>query len=135
MSSNIIELFGKMDTDQEKLDFMTAQFEVITSLNKQVDQLKIEKRHLEQLLKDAVPVINILPTKEQETLTEEQRICKEQLVLLKSFSQGRELTMEEARKVEIYSKILFQTQDKNKKSKSQVDDLPIADLLKIVKDE
>ncbi len=130
--SNIIELFGKMDTDQEKIDFMTAQFEVITSLNKQVDQLKIEKRHLEHLLKDAVPVIAVLPTKEESELSEEQRICKEQLTLLKSFSQGRELTMEECRKVEIYSKILFQSKDLSKKPKSVVDGLPVGELLKLV---
>lgn len=130
--SNIIELFGKMDTDQEKIDFMSAQFEVITSLNKQVDQLKIEKRHLEHLLKDAVPMINVLPSKEEDALSEEQRICKEQLVLLKSFSQGRELTMEECKKVEIYSKILFQTRDTTKKPKSVIDGLPVGELLKLV---
>ncbi len=130
--SNIIELFGKMDTDQEKIDFMTAQFEVITSLNKQVDQLKIEKRHLEHLLKDAVPVIAVLPTKEDSDLSTEQKICKEQLLLIKSFSDTRELTVEECRKVEIYSKILFQSKDSSKKPKSVVDGLPVGELLKLV---
>ncbi len=132
MSSNIIDLFGKMDTDEEKLDFMTAQFEVISSLNKQVDQLKIEKRHLEHLLKDATPILASLPIKEDSDLSTEQKICKEQLLLLKDISNTRELTAEEARKVETYSKILQATKDPNKKKASSADNLPVADLLKLV---
>lgn len=132
MSNNIIEIFGKMDTDEDKIAFCEAQFSVITSLNKQISQLKAEKAQLERLLKDAVPTVTVLPTKEEQILSEEQIICKDQLMMLKSISKDRELTLEECRKVEIYSKILFQTRDTSKKAKSSVEGLPVADLLKLV---
>lgn len=130
--SNIEELFGKFESEQEKKDFMSAQFEVITSLNKQIEQLKAEKIHLERLLKEATPILAVLPVKGDEELSTEQKICKEQLLILKAQSDLRELTAEEARKVETYSKILQATKDPNKKPKSSVENLPIAELLKLV---
>jgi|ERR1035437_41908 hypothetical protein len=130
--SNIEDLFGKFENDQEKLDFMSAQFATITSLNKQLEQIKAEKLQLERLLKEATPVLAILPIKDGDDLSTEQKICKEQLKLLKLDSEVRALTLEECRKVETYSKILQATKDPNKKQKSSVDNLPIADLLKLV---
>lgn len=130
--SKIIELFGNLDGDEEKLAFMESQFLVITNLNKQLEQIKMEKLHLERLLKDATQNLTSLPLKEDSDITTEQRICKEQLLLLKTVSEGRDLTLEECRKVEIYSKILNMGKDPNKKIKSSVEGLPIGELLKLV---
>lgn len=130
--SNIEDLFGKFENDQEKLDFMSAQFATITSLNKQLEQIKAEKLQLERLLKEATPVLSVLPVKDGDDLSTEQKICKEQLLILKAQSDIRELTAEESRKVETYSKILQSTKDPNKKQKSNLDGMPVADLLKLV---
>lgn len=127
----MIDLFGKLGSEEEKLAYLEAQFELITKLNKQIEQLKIEKKHLEELLKKSpLPVVGIDTNQSDEP--EEIKICKDQLKLLHNVSQDRELTMEESRKVDIYAKILLQSKDTDKKKASPVDNMTTKELLKLV---
>lgn len=127
--SKVSEIFGSFKSEKEKEDFMNAQFATITNLTKQVEDLKAKNKHLQELLsKSPLPTIE---KTEENSVPEEIRICREQLKLLQNVSQDRELTMEEARKVEIYSKIITQAKDPSKKAKSPLDGLSTEQLLKI----
>jgi hypothetical protein len=65
--------------------------------------------------------------------TDEETICRVQLHLLNNASMLRELTMEETKKVEIYTKLLSQINNTKKKQPNDaLDSLSDTDLLKIV---
>lgn len=130
----MIDLFGKLGSEEEKLAYLDAQFKTITNLNKQIEQLKAEKKHLEELLKETpLPVLGTdINTSDD---PEEIKICKDQLKMLNGVSKDRELTMEEARKVDIYAKILLQNKDPNKKKPSVVDKMTTQELLRLVESD
>lgn len=65
-------------------------------------------------------------------ITKEEMIAHRQLEVLNGASQGRELTMEEAKKVEIYSKIVASLRPKDKKPTTDLGAISEADLLKAV---
>lgn len=131
--ADIIDIFGKFKNEEEKNDFIRAQWATINNLNKQVEQLKDKNRQLEELLKTTTqPIPQLL---EENQTPEEIRICNDQLRMLKGISKDRELTLEECRKVEIYSKILNQSTSGNRKAKSPIDGLNTEQLLNLVTDE
>jgi hypothetical protein len=91
--SKIEEIFGKFSNDEEKENFLLAQFTTITNLNKQIEELKAKNRHLEELLKKApLPTVQSAPDK----LSSELQICRDQLTRLNEVSKERELTAEES---------------------------------------
>jgi len=130
--SNVIEIFGIKKTVAELKEYAEAQFHVITRLSKETEQLKAEKRHLEALLKASTPVISL--NKEEDVVSNEEKICKEQITIFKNLSTERELTLEETKKVEIYTKILFQIKQPESKKASPVEKLDTKALLKLVED-
>jgi len=88
--------------------FAKAQQKTITELTKKNKQLNEEVKHLKKLLDSTVPVIN--PNKSpliELASNDEESIAREQLWRLKDISKERELTLEETKRVEIYSKILM----------------------------
>lgn len=129
--SKVTDVFGQFGSDEEKEQFMAAQLQTINNLTKQVEQLRKEKKQLEdQVKKSATP--SSASDKQQDEISFQDQICKEQLRLLNSVSLERELTAEEARKVEIYSKILAGPKTSDKKQSSPVDNMTQGELLKLV---
>jgi hypothetical protein len=130
--SKIKDIFGQFQSDEDREAFMSAQFSAITNLTKQLEEAKAKIRHLEELIKKSP-----LPTAQSDSVasdkdSDELLICKEQLSRLNDVSKDRELTLEETRKVEIYSKIVNQAKDSSKKAKSPVDSLSTEELLNLV---
>jgi|SRR5271165_4391260 len=125
--SNILDF----QTIEELKEYAEAQFNVINQLNKDIKNLKAEKKHLEDQLKAANPVQNIPLT---DNISLEEKICREQIAIFKLTSADRELTLEETRKLEIYTKILLSLRDPNQKKKSEVDKLDAKALLKLVEE-
>lgn len=119
----------------EKKKFMEAQYNTITELTKKLAKAEEKVQHLEKLLESGVPSTpSTLDTVSR--IGEEELICRTQINLLRKISDERQLTLEEARKVEIYNKILLQLNAKNEK------DIPVtakeyseAELLKKLTDE
>lgn len=127
--SKIESIFGKK-TLEEWESFAEAQFQVITNLNKEINQLRQEKKQIEELLKTSV--VPLAPTLE-DTVSPEEQICRDQLRLLNSVSKERELTSEECRKVDIYTKLVISLSNfTGKKKPSEIDHLKNEDLLKLV---
>jgi len=80
-----------------------VQHRTISNLKVELDRLKEEKQHIEKLLVNQNPELSLGPSLETD---DEESICRMQLRLLKNVSMSRELTLEEAKRVEIYTKIL-----------------------------
>jgi hypothetical protein len=89
-------------------EFAQAQQKTIIQLSKKLQKSEDEKAHLEKLLASSVPLIREegKPLAEKMLTTSEEAICVMQLDKLRDISTARELTLEETRRVEIFSKIL-----------------------------
>lgn len=114
-------------------EFATAQQTTIVQLSKKIQRLEEERDHLKQLLEQSVPLLNADSEIKQFAGEDAEYICNIEIGKLKQVSIARELTLEEARRLETYFKILTQIQNKNKKApEREVKDLTTEDLLKLV---
>lgn len=87
--------------------FAEAQHKTIIELSKKIKKIEDEKATLEVILKTAnLPSLPDQNHPQLVGLDPENYIASVQLEMLKHVSNERELTLEEVRKVEIYSKIL-----------------------------
>lgn len=77
----------------------TAQYELITSLKKENNILKEKVAYLEQTLQSRI-VPAMIP------ITEEEIICIEQINILKSASNKRELSLDEVKRLDLLIKNL-----------------------------
>lgn len=142
----------------DQIDKMLEQFKDFASLQKFAEaqqktiqaltrKLKVtEEENLE--LKDRLDSIPILSENSQNTSipqknlaiedlsfgTDEEIISKIQLARLKEVSMERELTLEEAKRVEIFSKIL-NTKEKNKTFDVTAKQMNSTDLLKMLEND
>ena len=116
----------------ELKDYCQAQYKTIVNQSKKINELESEVEHLKSLLSQTVPIISpetdvsLLITKNEES------IAQMELKKLRDTSLSRELTMEEARKTEIYSKILQQVNANKKKKDPGTKDKGTDELLSIV---
>lgn len=124
--------------------YCNAQYATITELGRQVNVLKEEKASLEKLLKDTVPSLPVgMPVNTSVSgscniiefpkyvVSPEEEICLQQLHILNSISKNRELTLEEARRLEIYSKIIISLKNAVKDIETPSQQLSNEDLLKL----
>lgn len=112
---------------KEKDDYIKAQENTILKLQKQVVELKEELKNKPTLM--AVPEQPV----ELGLGTDQEEICKIQLRKFLEVSKNRELTLEETRKVEIFSKILFGFKNKDKEEREEsTKKLSSDELLKLV---
>lgn len=112
--------------------YATAQEQTLMQLSKKLKKLEEERDHLKQLLESSVPLLKE-EGKElsgQKFLTSsEEAICVMQLEKLRDISSGRELTLEEARRVEIFSKVLSATRNSPKVIELKTQKMSEAELL------
>lgn len=87
-----------------------AQMLTLVKLNKKIKQVEDENEHLKKLLKQTNPIIVSM----EEAGLDEELISRSELRKLRNVSQERELSMEETKKVEIYSKIMANIANKPK---------------------
>lgn len=118
--------------------FAEAQTRTILELNKKLRLKEEEVLNLKKILEKSTPLVELVEGEFSSELllgTDEETISKIQLSKLKEYSFVRDLTMEEARKVEIYTKVLNVSKDKPSKIFEMQKQLPSDDLLKLVTDE
>ena len=115
MSSAFEKMLDQFREISELQAFARAQQKTIMDLTKKNKNLDEEVKHLKKLLEQTVPVIK--PTEEKIDFgsNDEEAIAREQLFLLKKISNERELTLEETKRVEIFSKILNSLKEKQPK--------------------
>lgn len=129
--AKVESIFGKFKSEEEKTAYIEASFQTIQEQTKKIKDLEAKNKQLEALLAKTVPVI--APAGEEISPSEEQ-ICRDQLRVLNLVSKERELTLEETRKVEIYSKILNSLSGRKSNTPSQTDGLDLGQLLELVKE-
>lgn len=119
--------------------FSEAQQKTIVKLSKKNKDLEEEVTHLKKLLESSAPVIasdNIPVIQTDKFLTSDQEaICRMQLNKLKEVSYERELTLEEAKRVEIFSKILNVLENSPKTIKVETKNLDNKELLSLLEQD
>lgn len=130
---SIEKMLGEYKTTVELQSFAEAQFKTIQELTKKVKRLEDENIELKKGLdggslikKEDADFSKFLTSTDQET------ISKIQLNRLKEISFERELTLEESKRVEIFTKILTLMDDKKKTIKGESKRLDDAELLKLL---
>jgi hypothetical protein len=90
--------------------YAEAQYKTILSLSRKVKVLEEENVELKDLLEKSTPVLNEEKKNfiayQVEASSDEEMIAKVQLARMREISMDRELTLEEAKRVEIFTKIL-----------------------------
>jgi hypothetical protein len=114
--------------------YAEAQNTTILNMSKKLKKLEEERDHLKQLLESSIPILkddNKLLGKKFLTSSEEA-ICVMQLEKLRDISSERELTLEEARRVEIFSKVLTASRNSPKVIELKTQNMSNDELLAIV---
>lgn len=109
--------------------YSDAQFKVVVDLQKKNHELQEQIKSLQTMLESNLPRIEVGTN--DLGIPNELLICETQLFLLKEHAMTRELTMEEARKVQIYTDVLEKVK-KKPKDNSAVENMGDEDLLRIV---
>lgn len=131
----MLEQFKDLASLQKYAD---AQYKTILSLTKKLKVLEQENGDLKDLLEKTTPILDeekktfSLPT--VEASSNEEMIAKVQLSRLNEISMDRELTLEEAKRVEIFSKILA-SKGTDKPAMIQLQKMDSSELLKALENE
>lgn len=121
-------------TSEELQAFIEAQQKVIIQLNKKIQKLEAEKNQLENLAKNSPTQLIATENLLNDGATEEA-ICTVQIKRLEEISLGRELTLEETRKLETFSKILAVLRNNPKTIEAKGKEIKTSDLLQIVSND
>ena len=111
-------------TEDDAKAYQKAQQSTIISQTRQINELrkKLEElsKQCETLTIENTKLKALAPASSLDTtIPDEESICLVQLALLNNMSMQRELTLEECKKTEIYSKVLVTL-----RNKKPVDDTP-----------
>lgn len=115
-------------------EFAEAQSSTIIQISKKLKKLEEERDHLKQLLESSVPILrdDKQPIGHKFLTSSEEAICVMQLEKLRDASTARELTLEEARRVEIFSKVLAASRNSPKVIEPLTQNMSNEELLAIV---
>lgn len=110
MSDDIIKMSKDFKQIAELELQNKAQFKVITNLTKQNQELQDKVKHLESMLHKTSPVV-VQQFDSKSTLTDgegepEVDICRAEILKLRNKSMVSELTLEDSKKLETYTKII-----------------------------
>ncbi len=130
-SGNIDKIVGQLKDVAELQAYADAQYATIVKQNKKINELQDKVTSLEAIVgaNGAVnPNVIQFPSL---VISPEEEICLKQLELLRQTSNQLSLTLEEARKVEIYSKILIGIRSNVKDVDAKYKNLSTEQLLKL----
>lgn len=124
------------DFDQLQ-QFAQAQQTTIIQLSKKLQKLEDERDHLKSLLESSVPLMKTEETRELEKLhgNNTENICHNEIKKLRDVSSVRELTYEEAKRLDIYFKIITQISNFSKPIETKAKQMSSAELLKLVESD
>lgn len=130
-------------TEDDKAAYIKAQTSTIISQTKEINHLKRElekvaaeneKLSMELVQLKAVGAASGAGSEGQFDTSAEETICVVQLEILKNMAMTRELTLEETKKAEIFTKTLLMVRGKKpvEKEEDKVEKLSNEDLLKMM---
>lgn len=121
MSNDVIDKMAEIYASDESdaKEYQKAQQSVIITQTRQINELKKKLEEmsgqLEQLTIENTRLKTMNPTAEYDKGNDAEQICLIQLALLNNYSMQRELTLEECKKSEIYTKTLMLIRGKQEK--------------------
>ena len=129
-------MLEKFNSVEELKAYSNAQFNTILDLNKKLNQKDNEIEHLKNLLEKSTEIIETPDNKNKiqtiSNLTDQEAICVLQLQILKKRALEQELTLEESKKVETYTKILTAQKRKEDEDNKHLKNMQSDDLLKLL---
>jgi len=133
MSDSINDLTKNFKNFAELKAYSDAQYRTILELTKKINAIEKENADLKRTVASA----NLEAKKTEdgqlrESIAHEQAICEMQLSILRDRSLEGELTLEETKKVEIFTKLLQILKDPSKKKEEKVKEMDISQLLSLV---
>lgn len=135
--SSIVKLIADITKFEDLQEFANAQYNTLLAQTKKIHKLQeeLEKALIELEKKKQESVVSSsLDTSKGQT-NDAETTCLVQLALLKHKSMEGELTLEETKKVEIYSKVLHLIKSKDNadsEDKKKVEKLDTKDLLSLI---
>lgn len=137
--SSIDQLANQFKTLAELRQYCNSQFQIINKLNTKIVQQDEEIKHLKELLTKSTAIVDDSngPLEVYKNMSDELATCLMQIRLLKDKSVGGELTFEDAKKLDIYTKLLLQIKNggKEEKPKENTEKLSDEELLKLLNEE
>jgi tRNA splicing endonuclease len=131
---NFDKIVGQIKDLAELQAYADAQYKTIVDLNKKINELKDKNQSLEY----AAAALAVKPSNVVEFpalhISAEEEICLKQLENLRGISSSRDLTLEEARRLEIYAKILIQIRSNIKDVDGKFKKMSTDDLLKLTQE-
>lgn len=106
---NVNDILDNFKSNEELREYCNVQYKTIISLNKEIRKLSEDIESLKSMAFQNLPVVNSV-----QNIEDEEVIARTQLSMLKNKSLVEPLTLEEARKFEIYSKALNAAANKPK---------------------
>lgn len=136
-SVGIDQLAENFKTLKELRQYCSSQYRVIISLNKKIVELTEENKHLKDMLAKSTPILDTSggSLEVYKDITDELAVCIMQIKLLKDKSISGELTFEEAKKLDIYTKLLIQLKTGEKVEENVTKTLTDEELLKLLNEE
>lgn len=99
--------FKDIIKEKEKLQtYSNAQTNTIIELSRKLKLAQDEVSHLKKLLEGSVPLIKSEGSIITDKANDQEYICRTEINKLREISRDRELSLEECKKLDIYSKIL-----------------------------
>lgn len=120
---HVAELYS--NTDSDLIALSKAQSKTIVAQSKEITELKKQKEKLEEEVKRLhTEVVTLKATgaaggTQQFSTSSSETICVVQLAMLEQLSMNRELTLEESKKVELFSKVLREERGKVAKTEEE----------------
>ena len=133
---NTDKLAESFNSVEELKNYSQAQYQTILDLSK---KLKRSEAELE-ILREKLEVLSSQMTNQEVLqkeegifdITDEETVCLTQLALLRNLALTRELTTEEAKKFEIFHKVINTIRNRKPSNKSSLSDLSTEDLVKLI---
>jgi len=123
---NVDKMLEQYSSVEELKIFVSSQMKQIQSLTKKNKELEEKLKGLPVPSASSLPPLAVSPE-------DAKTIAEVQLNMLKSYAFTRELTTDEAKRVELYNRILVGDAELSKKpKKADVEIINNADLLKLV---
>lgn len=137
--SSIDQLAQNFKSIKELRQYCNSQYTVITSLNKKIVSLEEENKHLKEMLAKSTPILEESNGRIEvyKDVTDELAVCLMQIKLLRDrcANGATELTFEEAKKLDIYTKLLINLKTGEKPEENITKTLSDEELLKLLNEE
>lgn len=133
----IDEMASQFKSIKELQEYCNSQYQVIIALNTKINELQEKLKSMEGVLEKAAPLLAEQDGKLEvyKHLSDEMAICLIQIKLLKDKSFDKELSFEDTKKLEIFTKVLTILQSGAKLPENAAKNLTDSELVLLLEEE